>query len=86
MRGLEFWKNFTYAVKFELHNPEKKETKVNFVTDVNYSNKTFEFRTLEEISKQNKKICRLNLEEAVDLMNSMVCNGYQNVSMQPYFE
>lgn len=84
MRGLGFWKNFTYRVKIEFYKPKTKQTELNFVTAVNYDDKTFEFNTLDEIKKENKDICVFNLEEAVELMNSMVCNGF-SASIEPYF-
>lgn len=85
MRGLEFWKNFTYRVKIRFYNPSKKEWEDDFVKKVNHLDKTFEYGTVEEISQKGQKILTFKLEEAVELMNSMVLNGYM-ASIEPWFE
>ena len=85
LRGLGFWKDFTYRIRVEFYYPETKEEKKTYVTDVNFSQKSFEFKTLEEIKKEKKQIKIFKLDEAIELMNSMVCNGYTAL-IEPYFE
>lgn len=81
---MDFWKNFTYRIKIECYYPRTKETKFHFVTDVDNTHKTFEYLTEEEAREQKKQILTLKLERAVDLMNSMFCNGYK-ASIEPWF-
>lgn len=73
---MDFWSNFKYAIKIDDNK---------YVTEVSYSPKTFRCDSLDEIRSKNLKILSFKLREAVDLMNSIYCNGYQ-VSMEPYNE
>lgn len=73
---MDFWSNFKYAIKIDDNK---------YVTEVSYSPKTFRCDSLDEKRSKNLKILSFKLREAVDLMNSIYCNGYQ-VSMEPYNE
>ncbi len=73
---MSIWKDFRYAIKID----DDK-----YITDVSYSPKTFEYKSLAEIQRQGLKILSFSLNRAVDLMNAIYCNGYR-VSMEPYNE
>lgn len=82
---MDFWRNFTYCIKIEFYYPKEDKTEMAYVTAVNYSPKTFEYRTLKQIQEQGLSIETFKLEQAVDLMNSIFCNGYK-ASIEPYFK
>ena len=80
----DFWKNFTYCIKIERYFPKEDKTEIAYVTKINNSDKTFEFKTEEKLSSRDE-IQIFKLERAVDLMNSMTCNGF-TASIQPFFK
>lgn len=82
VRGLKFWENFTYRVKIEFFYPKTGKTDVCYVTKVDLNNKSFEFKSKTEV--KNEEISKFKLTMAVELMNSMVLNGY-NASIEPWF-
>ncbi len=81
----DFWKKFTYCVKLDLYFPESKECKTAYVTEVDDEHKTFKWKTEEELNGKTDDILVFSLGKAVDLMNSMTCNGY-SASIQPMFK
>ena len=81
----DFWKDFTYCVKIECHDADTKQIEFCYVTEVDNSDKTFKYATLEDIKAKGLEIQVFHLTKAVDLMNAMTCNGYK-ASIEPYFK
>ena len=79
----DFWENFTYCIII-IERYTDGTIKVKYVTKIDNATKSFEFHTIEEINKSNLQIQVFHKERAIDLMNSMTCNGY-TAAMQPYF-
>ncbi len=83
MRGLDFWKNYRYAICIEFQKADGTIEK-HYVTEIDNETKTFEFKSWEEIKKNKIKVLSFTAERAIDLMNSMVCNGFCALIF-PYF-
>ncbi len=83
---MDFWKNFTYRIRISnVYFKKEQEFKDCYVTAVNDEDKTFDYHTEEEIEEKSLKILKFRLNRAVDLMNSIFCNGYLS-SIEPYFD
>lgn len=83
---MSLFKDFTYCVRISEFYPETEEKKVKFVTKVNFSDKTYEMHTFEEIANnRNLEIQKFELNRAVELMNWIFCNGKAS-SIAPYFD
>ena len=83
MKNLKFWNNFRYAIAIKFFDKEKQCEETNYVTAV--VGKQFEYHSKTEILENEIKVQTFTLEQAVDYLNAMFCNGYK-VSLFPYFE
>lgn len=81
----DFQKNFTYCVKLDFYKPKENRHEIAFVTEVDNNDKTFKWKTDEQLQGKTNEILVFTLSKAVDLMNCMTCNGYV-ASIQPMFK
>ena len=77
------WDNFKYCIMLEFYEPKTKKLSTCYVTEVNNGDKTFKYKTVKEIQSGEAKPLSFGLEQAVDLMNCIYCNGY-DVAIKPY--
>ena len=82
VRGLKFWEHFTYRVKIEFYYLKTGKDEVCYVTSVDLRDKSFGYKNSSEVTPD--QILKFKLEMAVELMNSMVLNGYR-ASIEPWF-
>lgn len=91
MRPKDFWKNFRYAIIILDETVLVDGTMcdgvayIKYVTKIHQETKMFEMNDEEKIKELGLKIPTFPLDTAVELMNSMVCNGFK-ASITPYFD
>ena len=75
------WEKYKYAIKLEFHNSEDC-----YITRVDNKTREFEYHTEMEIKSNPEKlnVMTFSKDRAIDLMNSIFCNGY-NSMMLPWF-